>query len=1031
MVSMTARAGVATTVFRTGELQQRALSDGGRPVQVDLHAVASIVHAREAEITMTVPMPGGQDLQLTLQRMTVLDQRSRVTFMTEDGPVHEPMLPSIVSYRATLPNNGMAVFTFDATGTVSGMIDRSGERVVVSKRRDQADPSAHIIQRDRTQPFRCGTTTEALTVDLQRIIEQTARAVKEQGERVQALDTIEMKVAVEGDYQLFRAFANRQLAVNYLTELIALVSTIYERDLAVRMTIANLRLWEISNDPYPDNLGIFDGLREVFINEYRTKMTSVDRDIALYVTKRSSAGGIAATIGGICQEDGSYACGDVYGSLEADANGWAWDFNMMAHEVGHVCGGLHTQSCIWPTGPLDSCIASEDGECVTWDMTRPARGTIMSYCHSNSESVMTTEFHPLSRNVISAYIRSAPCMDGQAPARTARLQGIVRDGVTGEPLSGVKLVLGRYIDQIVRQVPPVDGDTITTSGPDGSYSFTGLGYGIYNVSFDDGWVPAVVDNLPFPNSVSVADTLSRLDLRAVRGQRVEFWLTTKVKNQTIRLSLYSDRLPSIMTTVDSPFYILPMDDTTYKYVTFLPDGQYVAVPYAAKTLYTPNKITFVSDHTKPVAKYSIQGASTGLSNKTAIAMGVVEIVPQGDTTVPRLTAGKQYVVRNVDLNSEAGRGTVPEDGVVVLDGVLTPYQYMFTFDIDTNVHVPLTDGGSVYPKYQYHAGVFAYQQRRKPLIARTYRMEVQQRSYEPLVEPTVIASTAMGNGAEPVEVDMPFPVTIIDRQLTRMHVARNGFISFGSTAPEGWMSHPFEYFLESPFSIAALTADMYAADVYPDSNAATPWSMAYDVTGTQPNRTIRVEWKNTSALTFTQNGDPVWVGPFTFQIHLHENGAIDMLFEQPAEVQQPFTTRIGLRGNDMYDNMIVKAGSTLSDAQAAFTLSDANSIQISSREQFTPGLAYHWEIDPVLSVDEDDVQTLSIRPSMSSTSVELYGVRSDVSVRVVDLMGTVVRAVDLTSGERTIDISGFASGRYTAVFTLEGAVHALPFLVTR
>jgi hypothetical protein len=285
---------------------------------------------------------------------------------------------------------------------------------------------------------------------------------------------------------------------------------------------------------------------------------------------------------------------------------------------------------------------------------------------------------------------------------------------------------------------------------------------------------------------------------------------------------------------------------------------------------------------------------------------------------------------------------------------------------------------------------------------------------------------------------MPFPLTIIDRELTSMQISPNGFISFGPGEAEGWLSHPFEFFQPSQFSIAVFTGDLYPGDVYPESNTSTPWSIAYDVTGTQPDRTMRVEWSNVRAFAIKHDRElvPVWVGPFTFQVHIHENGSFDMLYKQSerTEFEWPIQTRIGLRGNDMYDNMLVTAPrglQKLNEAQARFTLSAENTVGIASPTQFTPGLAYHWEIDPVLSVEEDAAPGVSIHPTVATTSVELHGIRGDIFVRVVDLMGTVVRTVDLTGGARTIDTRGLASGCYTAVFLMDGTVHALPFVVAR
>lgn len=1030
---LAASQGMQADLLRDDPRPQRRSISAGRLLIADRSAVAHVVQARAAEITMPVPMPGGGSLMLTMQRMTVLDMRSRVTFMTEQGPEQRPLLPTVITYRTMLPDHGMAVFTFDQAGNISGMIDRGGERFVVASRRDADDPSAHVVRRDHTLPYACGVETESLSADLQRIIEQTTRQATKYGDRVQALDTIEMKIAIEADYQLSRAFTSRELATSYLTELFAITSMIYERDLGVRMVISNVRMWEVSNDPYPDNMGVFNGLLGVFMNEYRNKMTSVDRDVAVFLTKRSSNGGIAATIGGICQEDGSYAAADVQGSLETNDDGFAWDFSMVAHEIGHVCGGLHTQSCIWPMGPLDSCVASEDGECVTYDMTRPTDGTIMSYCHNriSDGARMLNAFHPLSGNVIGAYIRSAPCMSGTAPERTARLHGIVRDVVSGEPIAGMQLTLGRYVDQIVRQVPASVGDTVATTGPDGSYSFTGLGYGIYSVALPDGWVPAAIDNLPFQNSVSVADTVTRFDLRATRGQRAEFTIISKIKNPTLYLTLYSDQLPSTMTTVDSPWYILPVDDTTFRYSTYLPNGTYVAVPFARQATVTPSKITMTVNHTQPPQRFVMHAASSGLQNLTTIALGFVEQpISYGDGQ-SRLVGGMAYTARSVERNVEIGRGIVPDDGVVVIERVASDQQYAFTIDMDTNVTVPRMSEGWVAPRFQYHTGIFTQQPRRRPLLARAYRFRVDQRSYEPLTNPTVLASADVIASEGSIGLAMPFPLTLIDRELTELQISRNGYVTFGPVRLDDYTSNPIDYGTVTPFAIAAFTGGMYPGDEFPTPDPTTPWRIAYDVVGSQPDRTLRIEWQNVRTLNYDDDGVPQYIGPFTFQLQIHESGSIDVLYAKPAAIQRPFQTVIGLRGNDILDHQVVKSDASLNAATASYVALGDQIVSINDPGQFTDGLAYHWELDPTLAVDEDASSAVAIHPSIGTSSVEILGLRGDVTVHVADLLGSVVRTMTMPDGQHTIALHGLSAGWYTAVVLHDGTRHALPFMVAR
>ena len=62
---------------------------------------------------------------------------------------------------------------------------------------------------------------------------------------------------------------------------------------------------------------------------------------------------------------------------------YSWTVMVATHELGHNFGSMHTHACWWPTRfnaitAIDSCYFAE-GNCFSG--TKPATGTIMSYCH--------------------------------------------------------------------------------------------------------------------------------------------------------------------------------------------------------------------------------------------------------------------------------------------------------------------------------------------------------------------------------------------------------------------------------------------------------------------------------------------------------------------------------------------------------------------------------------------------------------------------------------------------------------------------
>ncbi|MBC8124306.1 MAG: hypothetical protein H7X70_01110, partial [Candidatus Kapabacteria bacterium] len=228
-----------------------------RVITVDALEIQNVVQEKAPRISFTVPMPHEPNLTLTLDRMTVVAPGSRLTVMTNDGPQHSILGTNAVWYRTTLPENGFAVFTFGADGSVTGMIDGKMGRFVIGHKATSSDPQEYIVAREKIQQFSCGTPTEMLSSELDKLIAESHRAVAKVSEDAQAGDTIIMEIAVEADYQLRRKLGTLELATTYVTQLLAILSTIYERELAVKFVITNVRIWDTSNDPYTDNKGIF------------------------------------------------------------------------------------------------------------------------------------------------------------------------------------------------------------------------------------------------------------------------------------------------------------------------------------------------------------------------------------------------------------------------------------------------------------------------------------------------------------------------------------------------------------------------------------------------------------------------------------------------------------------------------------------------------------------------------------------------------------------------------------------------------
>ena len=989
-------------------------------------SVQRIVQKHEPSLTLTLPMPSGVDEHLVLERTSVVDATSRLTVMTDNGPVHSPLALTVKTYRARLANGGFAVLTFDKSGTISGMIENVDGRFSISRKRGDVNSGEYVIHRDVVRPFSCGTS-ESMSSDLQRLI--AGAQEKSKSESIQANDTVDMRLAVEGDYMLLQNYNSVDEAAAYVTELVALLSTIYESELNIRFVLGNVRIWETPDDPYPDDISVFDGLLERFIVEYQTKMKSVDRDLAMFLTFRGGQGGIAGSIGGICTEDGSYCAGDVVNNIYGGLATYSSDLFMMAHEIGHVCGGVHTQSCLWPYGPLDSCVASQEGTCVSWGMTRPTRGTLMSYCHQQLESggTLVYEFHPMSRYMINAFVHSAPCLFNSPLPNSNELHGVVTNAETGEPLPGLKLVLGRYTDPVVTGIPTVDGDTVTTTAADGSYSFSGLGSGIYYIDSDGEWVPKLVGfgGLVLPNVVIVAEPSTLFNLKLTHGHRIEIVVNTKNAGVLHTFNVYSEDIPGLLSTAVSPYDIIRKTDTTFSFIGYLPDGKYIIVPSADSTTYVPNKFSFTLEGPS-APQLPIVTATRSIGEPiSSISLGFAD-QPWSPTDEPqRFYGGVPYRVINTNSSSVVAAGIIPDDGVIVVDSLPTSGQYNFEIEMDTANKAPFSGGTFVAPQWGMFATAYVQQDRRFPLIARAYTMSVTQSTYTPLTEPRVLLDSRNILDS-PKRSALPFPLLILDHYFADYYVSTYGYITFGDIAPDPYTNNAFGFAIQSPFTINVFGADLYGFD-----HLAPDWHVATQLRGVEPNRTYVFEWKKVNIFTVDDQFNPIFIGPVSFQLLIHENGNIDMVYDRPGDLPQETQLLIGLRGNDIYDNNIVTSAGGMSQAVARYSPNGTPFVTLRSADDITSGLTYHWELNTTSVEGDEEISAITIVPNVAHSTVVVRNASTDCTAHVVDVLGVVVQSVTLSNGITAIDVSSLAAGRYMLVVPKTTQSQTVSFIVCR
>ncbi len=261
-----------------------------------------------------------------------------------------------------------------------------------------------------------------------------------------AIDSLEVRLALEADYETFQAFGSADAATAWMLHTVAAASAIFRRDTGTRLAVPFVRVWTTPDDPYT---GLSTDLLAELVRYGNDVETPSGRTLMHLFTARRTVG-----FGGIAFLDVLDTPTMGYG-ITAYVTPTADRTAMFAHEIGHNIGAPHTHSCLWPDGPLDLC-APVEGDCHAGPVVR-SEGTIMSYCQARMELGPVVAAYARSRADVAprvpSYVRlpTAPADSVALDALYDALGGATwtrREGWTRGPAharAGVALRNGRVL----------------------------------------------------------------------------------------------------------------------------------------------------------------------------------------------------------------------------------------------------------------------------------------------------------------------------------------------------------------------------------------------------------------------------------------------------------------------------------------------------------------------------------------------------------------------------------------------------------
>jgi hypothetical protein len=372
---------------------RRAAEAGENLLDLNPQALGELRKVKRGETVRLQNFPFAPNAtgDLLLERFEVLTSDAQLLVQTAQGTEIRQM-PDVAHFRGRLDGDlDSRVYVGNPDGFLVAIIKSSAGIVYVGPEGPADGPVQHVLRHadsplnDEFVPsaWRCDADDlpQAPIGDFRQIGEPSLRPASAL-EPLAAAALKEATVSIETDQELLARYGgNATSMTTYITTLFGSISTIYERDMAVHLTVNRVQAWT-TTDPY-SSTSPRTQLDEIgdWWHGNRPK-SSYPRTVVHFMSGKPISGGIA-WLGVLCAGDfpqgnhwgGAYGVTQINGSYP----GSPWDLLAVSHELGHNFGSPHTH-CFSP--PIDMCYNGEGG-CYSGAVVNPGPlgGTIMSYCH--------------------------------------------------------------------------------------------------------------------------------------------------------------------------------------------------------------------------------------------------------------------------------------------------------------------------------------------------------------------------------------------------------------------------------------------------------------------------------------------------------------------------------------------------------------------------------------------------------------------------------------------------------------------------
>ncbi|TXH77989.1 MAG: hypothetical protein E6Q85_02435 [Thiothrix sp.] len=372
--------------------------------------LASTLYQAEQAQLLASPLDPSKTANLQLTRFQVFTADAKITVKSKTA-TQSLALPQTHYFHGAITDqaNSSAFMAVDADGKTRSIVQLDGQIYVGEHAKAQAEDfkaRALVPEQDfKQKDFSCGVGgtnkfKPPLPAGIKAKLSSPHRAEVGNGLSYTA------ELIIETDYEFYSLFNNTTAAAQYITDLMAYVSSIYEAEIQTNLRLKEIILYTDPEDPW-DASSTSGALYELQAY-YLTKRASLARTAVHFLSGKESMNGGIAFIASICtapsyagSSRGSYdfgVSGGISGGFTPNNPTIVWDAYVVAHELGHNFGSAHTHDYDVDHGynlPIDCCYATTGGVCqnyqpamhlpglgsLTGGTTATRPGTIMSYCH--------------------------------------------------------------------------------------------------------------------------------------------------------------------------------------------------------------------------------------------------------------------------------------------------------------------------------------------------------------------------------------------------------------------------------------------------------------------------------------------------------------------------------------------------------------------------------------------------------------------------------------------------------------------------